>query len=104
MFKIFSVIGLGVVGGAIYETLSEKGLRVYGYDKFKNGGIGSLDNCLDSDVIFLALPTPYKEELKDYDFRTPKFWQTIPETQMFDIKDLRQTAERLKNWGRWGAR
>ena len=67
MFKIFSVIGLGVVGGAIYETISEKRLRVYGYDKFKNGGIGSLDNCLDSDVIFLALPTPYKEELKDYD-------------------------------------
>jgi superfamily I DNA/RNA helicase len=34
----------------------------------------------------------YIRELKDYDFRTPKFWQTIPETQMFDIKDLREWA------------
>tara|TARA_R100001440_G_scaffold42249_1_gene61930 strand:+ start:9793 stop:11421 length:1629 start_codon:yes stop_codon:yes gene_type:complete len=34
----------------------------------------------------------YIRELKDYDFRTVKFWQTIPETQLFSLKDLRDWA------------
>lgn len=66
MFKI-SVIGLGVVGNAIYETFKDKNIECYGYDKFKNGGIGNIEGCLDSDFIFLSLPTPYDNKLKDYD-------------------------------------
>jgi hypothetical protein len=30
----------------------------------------------------------YIRELKDYDFRTPKFWQNVPENQMFTLKYL----------------
>ena len=47
-----SVIGLGVVGNAIFETLKEKYDYVTGYDKFKNGGIGRIEDCLKSDIIF----------------------------------------------------
>ena len=32
----------------------------------------------------------YLRELKDFNFRTQKFWQNIPETQVFDLKDLRE--------------
>ena len=62
-----SVIGLGVVGNAIFEIIKEKSDNVVGYDKFKNGGIGKIENCLKSDIIFLCLPTPYSYKLKDYD-------------------------------------
>ena len=54
MYSKLSVIGLGVVGFAIYETFKKKleGVsKVYGYDKFKNGGIGNLNECLNSEVI-----------------------------------------------------
>lgn len=70
MYSKLSVIGLGVVGSAIYETFKKKldGVsKVYGYDKFKNGGIGNLNDCLNSEVIILCLPTPYSSEKKDYD-------------------------------------
>lgn len=61
------VIGLGVVGNAIFETLKEKSVDVVGYDKFKNGGIGNIENCLSCDYLFLCLPTPYSPRLQDYD-------------------------------------
>ena len=64
---IIGVIGLGVVGGAMYETFKEKNFEVTGYDKYKDGGIGSINDCLKSDIIFLALPTPYKKEIDGYD-------------------------------------
>ncbi len=34
----------------------------------------------------------YLRDLKDYDFRTPKFWQNIPETQTFNFKQLKEWA------------
>jgi len=67
MYQKVGVIGLGVVGGAIYDVISQKGYEVFGYDKYKNGGIGSIDDCLKSEIIFLALPTPYSSLKKDYD-------------------------------------
>ena len=63
------VIGLGVVGNAIYQTLNEKKCNVVGYDKYKNGGIGSIEICLSSDIVFLSLPTPYDYSLQDYDLK-----------------------------------
>ena len=32
-----------------------------------NGGIGNIDDCLDSDIIFTALPTLYDDTSKSYD-------------------------------------
>ena len=61
-----SVIGLGFVGSAMFESFKQKGVtQLNGYDKFKK--IGSPESCLDSDLIFLALPTPYQESKSEYD-------------------------------------
>lgn len=62
------VIGIGVVGSAVYRSLSEKcgdSNDVIPYDKYKN--IGSLDDVLNTDIVFLCLPTPYSYELASYD-------------------------------------
>jgi len=61
-----SVIGLGFVGSAMFESFKQKKVKqLNGYDKFKK--IGSLESCLDSDIAFLALPTPYRESVSEYD-------------------------------------
>lgn len=60
------VIGLGVVGNALYEVLDEKNLKVIGYDKFKNNGIGSINACLESHILFICLPTSFSKEKNDY--------------------------------------
>lgn len=71
-----SIIGLGFVGNAMMTSfnnkkedmnISDDDFLIYGYDKYKNGGIGNLNGCLDSDIIFTALPTLYDERLKSYD-------------------------------------
>ena len=61
------IIGLGFVGSAINEVLKLKKIsNIKIYDKFKNGGIGKLEDCFDTDFIFLCLPTEYDQERKDY--------------------------------------
>ena len=66
-----AIIGLGFVGGSMYKSFSLKGLKknidLFGYDKFKDGGIGNFEDCLNTDIIFLALPTIYNDELGQYD-------------------------------------
>jgi nucleotide sugar dehydrogenase len=69
-----SIIGLGFVGNAMYDSFKNKieelqinDLVIYGYDKYRNGGIGTLIECIDSDIIFTALPTLFDEQLKSYD-------------------------------------
>jgi len=76
-----SVIGLGVVGNAMYQSFKTKISELpivrdedneiiekyvlYGYDKYKN--IGTFEKCLDSSIIFLVLPTLFNNEIKGYD-------------------------------------
>lgn len=60
-----AIIGLGFVGGAIQQSLNEKNISVYGYDKYKN--IGTFENCLSANICFLCLPTLYDESKKEYD-------------------------------------
>lgn len=62
------IIGLGYVGSAIYDFYSNiKGIDDIGvYDKYKNGGIGSFKQCLNSDFLYLCLPTPYCSKTKRY--------------------------------------
>ena len=65
------VYGLGFVGNSIYYSFKNKGMceniNLFGFDKFKNGGIGELSNGLISDIIFMALPTMYDENSGCYD-------------------------------------
>ena len=66
-----AIIGLGFVGNSMYQSFKLKGLKenhqLFGYDKFKDGGIGKFDDCLKCDMLFLALPTIYNNELGQYD-------------------------------------
>ena len=69
-YKI-SIIGLGFVGNSMFKSFILKGMKdntnLFGYDKFKDNGIGDFNNCLQSDILFLALPTIYNTELGQYD-------------------------------------
>lgn len=59
------LIGIGIVGKAILQSFTDKGITVVPYDKYKE--IGSLDEILRTDIVFLCLPTPYDHGLGAYD-------------------------------------
>ena len=71
---IISIIGLGFVGDAMLKSFEKKGLiynkDIFVYDKYKNGGIGLLEDVLQSDITFLALPTQYNEETCSYNLES----------------------------------
>lgn len=76
MIKI-SIIGLGFVGNTMVKSFTEKiksnnKYSISCYDKYKDNGIGSLDICAESDIIFTALPTLYDETTCSYD-NSPTF-------------------------------
>lgn len=61
------IIGLGFVGGAMLKSFSELNVNIHcAYDKFKNNGIGKINDLLNCDIIFSALPTIYSDKLKEY--------------------------------------
>ena len=60
------IIGLGFVGGAILKSFSLKNIDVEGYDKFKNGGVGSFKNMLNKKILFLCLPTLFDKSKNSY--------------------------------------
>lgn len=64
------IIGLGFVGNAMYQSFLKKGLKnnLFIYDKFKNGGIGTIQNVIYCNILFLALPTPYHNIKKQYEY------------------------------------
>ena len=66
-----SIVGLGFVGSAMYESfdikLKNKDVKLVGYDKYKDGGIASLEECLDSNIMFLCLPTMFDSVICEYD-------------------------------------
>jgi UDPglucose 6-dehydrogenase len=68
---IIGIVGLGFVGGAMLESFIIKGYindkTLFAYDKYKDGGIGSIENILNTDIVFLALPTPYNKHKKTYE-------------------------------------
>ena len=55
------LIGRGFVGDALYKSFCSRGQSVLSYDKYKN--IGEFSLVLDSDILFLCLPTPFSNEI-----------------------------------------
>ena len=66
MYKKIGIIGLGFVGSAIFKSFKLKHINVIAYDKYKSGGIGSFDEMLKCDLLFLCLPTLFIEEFNSY--------------------------------------
>jgi UDPglucose 6-dehydrogenase len=64
---IISIIGLGFVGTAMEKSFKIKNIKMNNYDKYKNGGIGNINNILKSNICFLCLPTLFNKEKKEYD-------------------------------------
>lgn len=65
--SVVGIVGLGFVGGALNYSFTQKQITQVLYDKYKQGGIGHIDDLLKADIVFLCLPTLYNEELKQYD-------------------------------------
>lgn len=62
---VVGIIGIGFVGDALKASFSSNNITVHAYDKFKK--IGSFDSATQSQILFLALPTLYKDEIIGYD-------------------------------------
>lgn len=63
--SLIGIIGLGFVGSAINKSFIIHEITTSCYDKFKN--IGSFEDILDTEILFLCLPTQYSSETKSYD-------------------------------------
>lgn len=63
-----AIVGLGCVGQAMMDSLLKKKIKLnhnlFVYDKYKN--IGNIKNCIDTNIIFLCLPTQYSKKLQQY--------------------------------------
>lgn len=61
MSKI-GIVGVGMVGGALKDYFEKRGdVEIFLYDKGKN--LGSMEEVNKADVVFVCVPTPYKEDL-----------------------------------------
>lgn len=87
------IIGKGFVGSAIFNNLNDKACVIV-YDKYKN--IGKFEHILNTDMVFLCLPTLFKknngydkssiyetcDKLKKYEYNKPVILKSTiePET------------------------
>ena len=62
---IIGVCGVGFVGTAIKQCFEQKNFKVVCYDKYNN--IGSFYDLLHTNILFLALPTPFDTIINEYD-------------------------------------
>lgn len=62
-----AIVGCGFVGSAMLESFKLKKVQPLGcYDRYKNGGMGSLEECMRCPIIFLSLPTLYDHDSREY--------------------------------------
>lgn len=64
---VIGIIDLGFVGSAMEKSFLVKNITTVVYDKYKNNGIGTIDNVLKSNIIFICLPSPYDDINQCYD-------------------------------------
>ncbi len=66
MFKKISIIGVGMVGGAMQRYFEKmRNIKPFLYDPGKN--LGSIEEINQGEVIFVAVPTPYDKEKGYFD-------------------------------------
>ena len=78
------ICGIGFVGNAMKDSFINKGYilnqTLFVYDKYKENGIGTFEDLLQTDILFLSLPTIF-----DYD------------TLIYDKGPIVETLASLKN-------
>ena len=67
MIKKIGISGIGFVGGAIYNFFKNTKIEIILYDKFKNEYVNNLENMLDTELLFLCLPTLFNNDTNEYD-------------------------------------
>jgi len=67
MNELIGVCGIGVVGSAVLNCFKRRNISLNIYDKYKNGGVGKIEELLETNLVFLCLPTLYSECKKEYD-------------------------------------
>jgi UDPglucose 6-dehydrogenase len=60
-----SIIGVGFVGGAMKKSFEIKRNKVFAYDKYKD--LNTFEECLETEIMFLCLPTLFDENTNEYD-------------------------------------
>lgn len=60
------ISGLGFVGGAMFASFQQKKIDTLTYDKSSSCN-SNLKDLLETDLVFLCLPTPYDSTLNQYD-------------------------------------
>ena len=60
--KSIGIIGLGFVGSAMLASFQQKKINTLNYDKFSSCD-NTLQDLLETDLVFLCLPTPYDSSL-----------------------------------------
>jgi UDPglucose 6-dehydrogenase len=80
------IVGGGFVGNAIYQNFKDKVITKI-YDINPKKGLNTLDEVLDSNIIFVCLPTPMKDNGEcDLSFVTNFFQSVAPKKGLFVIK------------------
>ena len=64
---IVGIVGLGFVGSAMKKSFLEKNITTVVYDKYKDNGIGTIDNVIPSNILFICLPSLYDNVNQCYD-------------------------------------
>lgn len=99
------IIGLGFVGNAIHTSFNQKNIKTIGYDLYREhfNDVNNLVECMNTDIVFLCLPTPYNETSQRYDITS--FVDTLAKFASYEYKGLivikstiePQTVENLEN-------
>lgn len=65
--KVIGICGVGFVGNAIYQFIKNKNYTIKLYDKYKTIlDINNFNNILESDILFLCLPTNLNDNKESY--------------------------------------
>lgn len=97
MLKI-GIVGIGFVGNSLFESFKLKGYKLnenlFIYDKYKDGGVGTINDVLNTDILFLSLPTQYNMNDKMYYMGSIIETIDILQTQQYDgIIIIKSTVE-----------
>ncbi len=96
--KKIGIVGVGMVGGALLKYLEKKNdIEILVYDKGQNKG--SMEDVNKADIVFVCVPTPYKEKEGGFDLSYVKeTCKNLKKGKVIIIKStvLPQTTENLQ--------